>query len=112
MPKSPPSSPTENKLQQDDNTSRLSDVALRKKKNADAQAAFRARRANYIATLEETVTSLESVVLQLQDSCREARTEATELKQDNARLRHEFREREVLEGIVASQKDRARTRAG
>lgn len=92
----------------------MSDVALRKKKNADAQAAFRARRANYIATLEETgasvflnfkrnahrllavsvVTSLESVVLQLQDSCREARTEATELRQDNARLRHEFRERE------------------
>jgi hypothetical protein len=32
----------------------MSDVALRKKKNADAQAAFRARRANYIATLEET----------------------------------------------------------
>lgn len=40
----------------DDSTSnsRMSDVALRKKKNADAQAAFRARRANYIATLEET----------------------------------------------------------
>jgi hypothetical protein len=33
---------------------RMSDVALRKKKNADAQAAFRARRANYIGTLEET----------------------------------------------------------
>ena len=32
----------------------MSDVALRKKKNADAQAAFRQRRANYIATLEET----------------------------------------------------------
>ena len=32
----------------------MSDVAIRKKKNADAQAAFRARRANYIATLEET----------------------------------------------------------
>lgn len=30
------------------------DSAERKKKNADAQAAFRARRANYIATLEET----------------------------------------------------------
>ena len=30
------------------------DAAERKKKNADAQAAFRARRANYIATLEET----------------------------------------------------------
>ncbi|KAF8078604.1 hypothetical protein FPV67DRAFT_1663317 [Lyophyllum atratum] len=74
--------------------SRMSDVALRKKKNADAQAAFRARRANYIATLEETVTSLESVVLQLQDSCREARHESQELRQENARLRHEFRERE------------------
>ncbi|KAJ7181678.1 anaphase-promoting complex, cyclosome, subunit 4-domain-containing protein [Mycena crocata] len=72
----------------------LSDIALRKKKNADAQAAFRARRANYIATLEETVTSLESVVLQLQDSCRDARSEAQELRQHNANLRHEFRERE------------------
>jgi hypothetical protein len=29
------------------------DAAMRKKKNAEAQAAFRARRANYIATLEE-----------------------------------------------------------
>ena len=38
----------------DDSSSRISDTALRKKKNADAQAAFRARRANYIATLEET----------------------------------------------------------
>ncbi|KAH7883603.1 hypothetical protein F5I97DRAFT_2041891 [Phlebopus sp. FC_14] len=72
----------------------MSDIALRKKKNADAQAAFRQRRANYIATLEETVTSLESVVLQLQDSCREARSEAGELRQHNARLRHEIRERE------------------
>ena len=33
---------------------KLSETALKKKKNADAQAAFRARRANYIATLEET----------------------------------------------------------
>jgi hypothetical protein len=93
---------------------RMSDIALRKKKNADAQAAFRARRANYIATLEETgtknilpysrdlfislscytVTSLESVVLQLQDSCRETRAEAQELRQQNASLRHEYRERE------------------
>jgi hypothetical protein len=38
----------------DDTSPRMSDVALRKKKNADAQAAFRQRRANYIATLEET----------------------------------------------------------
>jgi len=32
--------------------------------------------------------------LQLQDSCREARNEVQELRQENARLRHEFRERE------------------
>jgi hypothetical protein len=38
------------------------------------------------------VTSLESVVLQLQDSCHEARTENNELKQENSRMRHEFRE--------------------
>jgi len=78
----------------DDSSSRTSDTALRKKKNADAQAAFRARRANYIATLEETVTNLEAVVLQLQDSCREARAEANELRQDNSRLRNAGRERE------------------
>ncbi|KAI9460949.1 hypothetical protein BJY52DRAFT_1261387 [Lactarius psammicola] len=78
----------------DDSSSRVSDTALRKKKNADAQAAFRARRANYIATLEETVTNLESVVLQLQDSCREARAEASELRQDNNRLKNAGRERE------------------
>ncbi|RDB28509.1 hypothetical protein Hypma_015502 [Hypsizygus marmoreus] len=94
MPKSNPTlSPTSHN-KQDETASRMSDVALRKKKNADAQAAFRARRANYIATLEETVTSLESVVLQLQESCREARHETQELRQENARLRHEFRERE------------------
>jgi len=29
-------------------------ASMRRKKNADAQAAFRARRANYIASLEET----------------------------------------------------------
>ncbi|KAF5370219.1 hypothetical protein D9615_010062 [Tricholomella constricta] len=85
---------THNKQASDEPPSRMSDVALRKKKNADAQAAFRARRANYIATLEETVTSLESVVLQLQESCREARHESQELRQENVRLRHELRERE------------------
>ena len=37
-----------------DSSNRMSDIAIRKKKNADAQAAFRARRANYIATLEDT----------------------------------------------------------
>ena len=40
------------------------------------------------------VTNLEAVVLQLQDSCREARAEASELRQDNSRLRNAGRERE------------------
>ncbi|PFH54493.1 hypothetical protein AMATHDRAFT_134663 [Amanita thiersii Skay4041] len=102
MPKSNPtlSPPTNNaqpspaKSCPDDIPNKLSDVALRKKKNADAQAAFRARRANYIATLEETVTSLESVVLQLQDSCRESQREASHFRTENAYLRYEYRERE------------------
>ena len=41
----------------------MSEAALRKKKNADAQAAFRARRANYIATLEETGACLSLIVI-------------------------------------------------
>lgn len=41
IPGQPPASPRTAALQ-------------RKRKNADAQAAFRARRANYIANLEET----------------------------------------------------------
>ncbi|KAF8872131.1 hypothetical protein CPB84DRAFT_706994 [Gymnopilus junonius] len=98
MPKSSPtaSPPTSNTIPKPtlDAAARMTDVALRKKKNADAQAAFRARRANYIATLEETVTSLESVVIQLQESCRESRAEAIELRQENNRLRMEQRERE------------------
>lgn len=40
------------------------------------------------------VTNLEAVVLQLQDSCREAKAEATELRTENNRLRLEHRERE------------------
>ncbi|KAI0961542.1 hypothetical protein AcW1_000599 [Taiwanofungus camphoratus] len=92
----PPSPSAQSKAGSDDSTSRLSEAALRKKKNADAQAAFRARRANYIATLEETVTNLESVVIQLQDSCREARQEASELRSENSRLKQEAKQRERL----------------
>ncbi|KAG2029172.1 hypothetical protein BDR03DRAFT_810799, partial [Suillus americanus] len=66
----------------------MSNIALRKRKNADGQAAFRQRRANYIATLEETVTGLESLILQLQDSCHEARSEAGDLRQESAHLIH------------------------
>lgn len=62
-------------------------ATLRRKKNADAQAAFRSRRANYIANLEETVTRLEFVVRELQDNCREARDLAEETKQENMELR-------------------------
>jgi thymidylate synthase len=78
----------------------MSDVTLRKKKNADAQAAFRARRANYIAILEETVTNLESVVLELQTSCQENRNEVQELRDENSHLWHEFREREKFWSAV------------
>ena len=119
MPKSNPTlspsttnaHPSPAKSNTDDAVNKLTDVALRKKKNADAQAAFRARRANYIATLEETgdvpfvfidsscltyltVTSLESVVLQLQDSCKDSWREAGTLRNENAYLRYEYRERE------------------
>ncbi|KAL6310000.1 hypothetical protein BKA93DRAFT_876490 [Sparassis latifolia] len=92
MPPSPSS--TNSKAGSDDSASRMSEAALRKKKNADAQAAFRARRANYIATLEETVTNLESVVIQLQDSCREAKRETSDLRSENSRLRQEAKHRE------------------
>lgn len=69
-------------------------VTDRKKKNADAQAAFRARRANYIATLEETVTNLEAVVIQLQESCRASKTDADKLRAEVNKLRNEARDRE------------------
>ncbi|CAE6481418.1 unnamed protein product [Rhizoctonia solani] len=78
------STPVENKC---DDLSPTELASLRRKKNADAQAAFRSRRANYIANLEETVTRLEFVVRQLQNNCREARDLAEETKQENVELR-------------------------
>jgi hypothetical protein len=47
-----------------------------------------------VLILLSQVTNLEAVVLQLQDSCREARAEMNELRQDNSRLRNAGRERE------------------
>ncbi|KAH9944394.1 uncharacterized protein BXZ73DRAFT_73918 [Epithele typhae] len=91
MPPSP-----EPKLNSDDSTSRLSDAALRKKKNADAQAAFRARRANYIATLEETVTNLEAVVLELQESVRKNQSALQEARQENSRLKSELQNKDKM----------------
>ncbi|KAJ1311466.1 hypothetical protein OPQ81_009955 [Rhizoctonia solani] len=78
------STPIDNKT---DDLSPAELATLRRKKNADAQAAFRSRRANYIANLEETVTRLEFVVRQLQNNCREARDMAEETKQENVELR-------------------------
>jgi len=45
-----------------DGTPQVHAASMRRKKNADAQAAFRARRANYIASLEETGTRLSQFV--------------------------------------------------
>ena len=66
MPKTPntqPSPPSKSPANATgaDRVDKMSEIALRKKKNADAQAAFRARRANYIATLEETGRPLSRV---------------------------------------------------
>ncbi|KAL1951954.1 hypothetical protein VTO73DRAFT_1103 [Trametes versicolor] len=92
----PPSPDPKTGSDGDGSSSRVSDAALRKKKNADAQAAFRARRANYIATLEETVTNLESVVLQLQDSCRALDTQLQESRQEASRYRTELDHKESM----------------
>ncbi|CUA76702.1 hypothetical protein RSOLAG22IIIB_02170 [Rhizoctonia solani] len=78
------STPIENKV---DDLSPTELASLRRKKNADAQAAFRSRRANYIANLEETVTRLEFVVRQLQNNCRETQDVLEETKQENMELR-------------------------
>ncbi|KAI0778173.1 anaphase-promoting complex, cyclosome, subunit 4-domain-containing protein [Trametes elegans] len=84
--------------------SRVSDAALRKKKNADAQAAFRARRANYIATLEETVTNLEGVVLQLQESVRSTENQLQEIRQENGRLKTELQHKDNIIRMLQQQK--------
>ena len=41
-----------------------------------------------------SVTNLESVVIQLQESCNDAKAQSTELRKENARLKNEARERE------------------
>lgn len=77
-------------------------ASMRRKKNADAQAAFRARRANYISSLEETVLSLEAVVMSLQDSCRESRNDADDLRRENSHLRSS------IESLQKESRDRER----
>ena len=75
---------------------RMSDAEVRKKKNASAQAAFRQRRQNYINSLEETVTGLEKVVLQIQESYRDACAEVAKLRQENSLLRQSNQDRDAL----------------
>lgn len=115
-----PSSSNEPQLSQAQVTS------MRRKKNADAQAAFRARRATYIASLEETgtenhpsfsltslpirsnspilskVISLEAVVISLQDSCRESRNDADDLRRETNHLRS------VVDALQKESRDRER----
>jgi hypothetical protein len=67
---------------------------------------------SYSSILRIPVTNLESVVLQLQESCREAKTESTELRQENTRLRHTVREREKFWHTIWSQSRKANNHSG
>ncbi|KIY52750.1 hypothetical protein FISHEDRAFT_55725 [Fistulina hepatica ATCC 64428] len=91
MPKSssPVSPHQQPKLSPDEQ--RQQEITIKKKKNADAQAAFRGSLPPAIP-----FTSLEQVVMQLQDSCREAQAESMDLRREYERLRAEFHEREKL----------------
>lgn len=67
----------------------ITSLHLRKQVDTSAFSVACARADPYLP-----VTNLESVVLQLQESCREAKTEAAELRKENSRLRHGGRERD------------------
>ncbi|KAG8875902.1 hypothetical protein FRB97_004638 [Tulasnella sp. 331] len=73
-------------------------ILEKKRKNASAQAAFRARRSTYIANLEETVISLETVIRKLQDACRDAHDDVADYREENVRLK----------ALVSSFEDRER----
>ncbi|PPQ80750.1 hypothetical protein CVT26_006967 [Gymnopilus dilepis] len=64
-------------------------IVVKRKKNAQAQAEFRARRAGYIKALEETIEKLEIVLINHQDSWRKSQAEVFELQQENERLRQD-----------------------
>lgn len=70
------------------------ETRLRKRKNADAQAAFRKKRDAYIATLEETVNNLEAVAQELKRSHNENCAEAQEYRDENRRLKEQLQEQE------------------
>ncbi|KAJ7899126.1 hypothetical protein B0H14DRAFT_2673889 [Mycena olivaceomarginata] len=72
------------------------DGTLKKRRNADAQAAFRKRRDTYIQSLEGAVTNLEPVAKNLQEVLHESRVEILALQVENARLRSQYVEQEKL----------------
>ncbi|KAH7103253.1 hypothetical protein BKA62DRAFT_72970 [Auriculariales sp. MPI-PUGE-AT-0066] len=65
-------------------------AALRRKKNADAQAAFRKRRASYITSLESTVHGLEQVIRNLQESVQECKLNEANVRRENQHLKYEL----------------------
>ncbi|PPR02749.1 hypothetical protein CVT26_009460 [Gymnopilus dilepis] len=87
MPKSPGSS---------SHTDGETDTTVRKKRNAKGQAAFRAKRSQYIASLEETVLRLESALVQYQEEWRGSQDEIYKTKEDNEKMRLEQRQHEAL----------------
>ncbi|PPQ80951.1 hypothetical protein CVT26_014690 [Gymnopilus dilepis] len=70
----------------DDDAANLANL-LRKKKNAVAQANFRARKEAYAASLERTVTRLETALVELQVSWRRCQEEISKLRRENDLLR-------------------------
>lgn len=62
------------------------EIAHQQKKNAQAQAAFRAKCKEYVHTLEETVTDLDEVVQELHQSLKENQVEVQNLWSENQYL--------------------------
>ena len=67
-------------------------VRNRKQKNAQGQASYRAKRNAYTATLEQTVTLLESNIVELQNTLRELQKEAEDMRCQNRQLEQEMQE--------------------
>ncbi|KAJ7920997.1 hypothetical protein B0H13DRAFT_2318904 [Mycena leptocephala] len=72
------------------------DAALKKRKNADAQAAFCKRCDTYIQLLEGAVTNLEPMVQNLQEVLHESRIGIQALQVENTQLRSQLVEQEKL----------------
>ncbi|KAF8902254.1 hypothetical protein CPB84DRAFT_1776314 [Gymnopilus junonius] len=73
-----------------------SDATVRKRRNARGQAAFRAKRSQYMTSLEETVLRLENALVTYQDEWRKHQDEIYQMKEENEKMRQEQREHELL----------------